>query len=226
MSMVRSIHSTLALAGCAALIGGSIVGCAGTERHDTWPRHQARADSDTVVPAATPGPVTGRAGKQIEPTRESVPLADGKLVRGRSTLVVHAPIAKVRATVLDFDHYAEFMPHYAASRLLGRRADRSREVYMQITALHGAVKMWARIEMPKPVVDDDGRESHASRFIDGNVDDFQAIWRLKPLDERRTELTLEVFLDPKVPLPSSMLNEENVDGAVKGVTAMRDRIEG
>ena len=62
--------------------------------------------------------------------------------------------------------------------------------------------------------------------MEGNVDDFKAIWRLRKMDEDHTELTLEVFLEPSLPLPDSLINSENVGGAVDGVIAMRNRIEG
>ncbi|MFP6687526.1 MAG: SRPBCC family protein, partial [Polyangiaceae bacterium] len=51
-------------------------------------------------------------------TREAVAIEGSDLVRGRSRVVVRASMAKVRRYVLDFDHYAEFMPHYRQSRIL------------------------------------------------------------------------------------------------------------
>lgn len=206
------------------------VGCASSSAHGDGQMTTASNASDRApmglpLPPPEPPEETGPAGKIDTPTREAVPMAGSELVHGRSTVLVEAPIAKVREAVLDFDRYAEFMPHYRQSRVLSRQPDGTSELYMQIEALHGAVKMWARVAMPPPRKDGDA-EVHESRFIDGNVKDFVAIWRLRPLDERRTELSLQVFLQPKLPMPSSVLNEENLDGAVKGVTAMRERIAG
>ena len=50
----------------------------------------------------------------------------------------------------------------------------------------------------------DGVEVHESRFVKGNVRELKAIWRLKKLDEATTELSLEVFLDPSIPLPTGL----------------------
>lgn len=157
--------------------------------------------------------------------RESIPIAGTQLVRGRSTVVVNAPLASVRAAVLGFGHYAEFMPHYKNAKLLGRTPSGGRDVYMEIEALHGAVTMWAEVEVPKPAIGDGGAETYATRFIKGNVKDFQAIWRMKPIDDAHTELSLEVFLQPSITLPADLQNEENVDGSAKGVLAMRARAE-
>lgn len=158
------------------------------------------------------------------PTGEAVPIANSKLVRGLATVTVRAPIERVRDAVLGFKHYPEFMPHYRASRVLGRTASGGRDVYMEIEALHGAIKMWARIEVPKPALID-GVETYETRFIEGNVKDFKANWRMKRLGDDKTRLSLEVFLDPSISLPTELQNDENIDGAVSGVRAMRDRVE-
>jgi hypothetical protein len=63
-------------------------------------------------------------------------------------------------------------------------------------------------------------------MLGGNVEDFRAVWCLKSLAADQTLLTLEVFMLPRLPMLTSILNKENTRGAVKGVVAMRDRIEG
>ena len=94
---------------------------------------------------------------------------------------------------------------------------------MQWAALHGAIKLWARFDLiPRK---EGEAEVWESSFIDGNVKEAYALWRIEPIDDTRTQLTLEVFLHPKLPVPSELLNEENLDAALKGVTAMRKRCE-
>jgi ribosome-associated toxin RatA of RatAB toxin-antitoxin module len=155
---------------------------------------------------------------------ERIPVAGSDLTRGRGTVLVDAPIDRVRKHVLDFDHYADFMPHYEVSRTLGKKEDGTRELYMKVAVLHGLLSMWARLAM-SPAQKDGDSETYAFRFLDGNVESFEGSWRLRSLDDARTELTLELFLEPKLPLPAGALNDENASGAVDGVTAMRDRIQ-
>lgn len=204
------------------LLASLLAACSASEVDVKWPERQAPETPPQVPQVVKPTPpVAGKAGKQSTPTREGVPTDDG-LLRGRSTVTVNAPIAKVRKAVLDFRHYPDFMPHYKAAQVLGRKPNGDREVYMQIGALGGALKMWARVEMAK--TDLPAGERYETTFVDGNVRDFKAIWTLKA-EGNRTELTLEVFLRPKLPMPKQLLDGENLDGAVKGVAAMRDRIE-
>jgi ribosome-associated toxin RatA of RatAB toxin-antitoxin module len=206
-------------------VPGAGLGCASTNQSSGW------ADGDRpgkgIVPDTVPDPDVsqdGTVGKLREPTQESVPIAGTDLVRGRSTVVVQAPISVVRKTVLDYEEYAEFMPHYAASHVLGRTKGGGHQVYMKWVALHGAMKMWARFDMSSAQKKGD-QETYRSTLKEGNVKAAKAIWRMSPVDEHRTKLTLEVFLQPRVPMPSSLLNDENMKGAQKGVTAMRDRCE-
>lgn len=188
------------------------------------------AQSPSGVRAAKPGTPAAET-TEADPDQPAgvltvaVPVGAGSaLVHGRSTVTVHTPIEDARKGILGFAHYAEFMPHYSNCRVLGRTPSGGRDVYMEIEALHGAVHLWARVEVPKPSIVD-GRETYPTRFLEGNVRDFQATWRLRKIDEAKTELSLEVFLHPKIPLPDSLVNEENLDGSASGVSAMRTRIE-
>jgi ribosome-associated toxin RatA of RatAB toxin-antitoxin module len=130
----------------------------------------------------------------------------------------------VRAEVLGFSHYPEFMPHYAKCRILGRSPSGGRDVYMEVEALHGAITMWARLDVKKPVRQGDV-ETIDTSFLQGNVKNLYASWKLERVDDQKTKLTLEVFLDPKLPLPNGIVNRENLDGSAAGVLAMKARVE-
>ena len=177
-----------------------------------------------ALSVALAAPVSAADPQAAGITTRRVPIAGTRLVRGHSTVVVDAPLAKVREHVLAFAAYPEFMPHYKTAKVLGRTPSGGRNVYMEVTALHGAVKMWARVEVQKPAPSD-ALESHEIRFLEGNVKELSGAWRLRRIDASKTELTLEIFLNPSLPLPASLINEENLDGSRKGVDAMRKRIE-
>jgi ribosome-associated toxin RatA of RatAB toxin-antitoxin module len=207
-------------------------GCAATGGGVARDPAESRAPASTGVAAAPTAPAarpdvaaSPPAVEGDEPQPVAIPVPGTDFVRGRATVKVNAPIEKVRESVVDFGHYAEFMPHYRSSRVLGRTATGARDVYMEIEALYGAVKMWVEIEFPRPTIVD-GVEIHESHFVKGNVKDFKAIWRLRKLDEATTEISLEVFLQPSIPMPANLMNGENLGGSVKGVIAMRARIEG
>jgi ribosome-associated toxin RatA of RatAB toxin-antitoxin module len=222
--------------GAAALFGAS--GCAGSDGGSLPPPPVTPAPPASVVPkaapttepAATAEPPVLDGGSAPNPpadgpVAESLPVAGSDLVHGRTAVVVKAPIQRVREAVFDFAHYAEFMPHYTSCKVLGRTPSGARDVYMEVEALHGVVKMWAEIEVPKPVVGPDGAETIETRFIKGNVKLFLATWRLRKVDDASTELSLEVFLDPGLSLPPGLVNRENLTGSTRGVVAMRGHAE-
>jgi hypothetical protein len=184
----------------------------------------AHTTAEKALPQSTPTAQPGQAlGKRAVST-EKLPIEGTDLVRGRSTVLVDAPLSKVRKAVLAFRHYAKFMPHYRQASTLGKLPNGNREVYMQVAALNGAVKMWARVEMIK-TTPADGVEMYTTKMLDGNVDEFSAIWRMERVSATQTKLSLNVFLDPLLPMPTSMMNSENAKGAEEGVLAMRKRCE-
>ncbi|MGH7268939.1 MAG: hypothetical protein ACREJ3_00795, partial [Polyangiaceae bacterium] len=68
----------------------------------------------------------------------------GKISRyGHAETLVHAPIASVRAKVLDYGHYRDILPsRFKTSRVVRHAGDGAVDVYMQILVLHGMVTLW------------------------------------------------------------------------------------
>lgn len=116
------------------------------------------------------------------------------------------------------------MPEYSGAKMLGKLPSGDDKVYMEITTLGGIAKMYANVDV-LPVKKDGATELHEAKFIDGNVKQFKAVWTLTKLDEGHTEVTLQVFLHPAIPLPDFIVNKANMDGAKKGALAMKKRIE-
>lgn len=183
--------------------------------------HVAQADGQTGTDASAAG--DARESEDVEPV--GVAIEDSGLVEAKATVVVKAPVDKTRAAVLKFEDYPQFMPEYSDAKMLGKAPSGNEKVYMEITTLGGVARMFANIEVLTSRPDAD-TEIHEAKFLDGNVRQFKAIWTLHKLDEARTEVTLLVFLHPSLPLPDFLVNKANLDGAKKGVLAMKRRIEG
>lgn len=203
----------------------TVPGCAANQTSPAWVDEAKTPREGTLLPQGEQDDtveMTGAAGRLREPISDPI-THRGELLRGRATVIVNAPVEVVRKQLLALDEYAEFMPHYKSARTLGRKPNGAREVYMQWEALHGAVILWARMVLTPS--QDGEAEVWTTDFIDGNVDEAFAAWRIEPAEEGKTKLTVETFLDPKLPVPQSLLNEENVEAAIKAVKAMRDRCE-
>lgn len=166
-----------------------------------------------------------RAGAQ---TDESAPIAtdsvaqSGTSVRiGRASGLVAAPIDEVFAVVSDYAHYTDFLPHFRASRVLSQRGSQAM-AYLEVAVLHDTATLWAQVRL-RARTEDDGRRIIEARRVDGNVDRFYARWELEPT-EGGTRVTFQLGVDPGLPVPSSLVTDENVRFARKGLRALRRRV--
>jgi hypothetical protein len=57
------------------------------------------------------------------------------------------------------------------------------------------------------------------------LDAFSASWRLTPVDGgSRTEVDFKIYVDPDMPLPSSVFSRENERAAGNTLRALRTRV--
>lgn len=205
------------------LLAITVAGCGATSpTPKTLVDQVAQADSPTASDATPSADATKPETEEVEPV--SVPIQGTDLVEAKATVTARVPLEKARATVLKFEDYAQFMPEYSDAKRLGNLPSGNEKVYMEITTLGGIAKMFANVEI-MPVSKQATTEVYEARFIDGNVKQFKAIWTLTPTATGHTELTLQVFLHPSLPLPDFLVNKANLDGAKKGALAMKRRIE-
>jgi ribosome-associated toxin RatA of RatAB toxin-antitoxin module len=150
--------------------------------------------------------------------------SDGSVGYGESTAVVDAPIDDVMAVVLDYGNYAEFMPHFTQSRVLSARGS-SAMVYMQASAFHDTITLWANMRLRKRPNRGDTQIVEGS-MTRGNLDTFTATWEVTPLDEGRTLVRFRLLIDPDMPFPSGVITDENVRNARRVMTNFRARVTG
>ena len=188
-------------------------------------------DQNTGTESPKEGGATGGQGQDAPKTETpevvepvSIAIEGSDLVEAQAQVTVNAPLDKARATVLKFEDYPQFMPEYSDAKRMGKLPSGNEKVYMEITTLGGIAKMYANVEV-MPAATEGAKETHQAKFIDGNVKQFKATWVLTKVDEQHTLISLQVFLHPSIPLPDALINAANLDGAKKGVIAMKKRIE-
>ena len=177
----------------------------------------ARAEDEEASKLANRGKALRYDATHSEPTTS-------KIGWGGAAILVNAPMNQVRQVVTDYRNYEKFIKPFDSSKLISKKNGAS-EVYLQVPVMHGAAKIWAVVKIAAPVKDGDG-EKIVARYVKGNVDDFVAVWRLRPTEDGGgTVLKLELLVDPKLPLPNSMVTGELKYAADLAVTAVRDRLE-
>lgn len=167
---------------------------------------------------------TARLMQSHQTERYNVAIPGQSIRAGGGMTAVNAPISVVRQVVTDYGHYADFMPRFQKSRVVGKTQGVT-DVYLQVPILHGAATVWA-VTRFSPAAKEGGGERIEGRMADqGNVDDMRAIWHLTPIDETHTLLKIEILIVPKLPLPGSVVTPELEFASDQAVSAARDRAE-
>ena len=152
-----------------------------------------------------------------------IPVEGSKIASGRAVIVVDKPIEEVLPIVLDYANYVQFMPNFTKSKVLAQRGNRAM-VYMEVSLAKGMYTLYGQLNLAERPQDGESRLVEG-RLMDGNIDAFNASFRLTPVDGgTRTEIDFNIYVDPDLPLPSSVFSRENERAAGRTVRALRARV--
>ena len=164
--------------------------------------------------------IKGSAEAKEAPIEVSSVAYNGSSVKaGRAVGIVDAPLETVLAIVEDYAGYEKFMPHFRASRVLSRRGS-SALVYMQASIARDTMTLWAQLKVGPKANSGTARVIEA-KMVQGNMDAMQARWELSAVDPQHTLVAFQLLMDPKVPLPASLVSDENEKAAQKTIRALR-----
>ena len=149
---------------------------------------------------------------------------EGSLISsGRAVGVLDHPLDAVLSVVLDYENYVQFMPNFTKSKVLAQRGTRAM-VYMEVRVAAGTFTLWGQLKLSEQSPDGKTRVVEA-RLLDGNIDAFDARWRLTPVEGgNRTEVEFQLYVDPNMPLPASVFSRENERAAGNTVRALGSRV--
>jgi ribosome-associated toxin RatA of RatAB toxin-antitoxin module len=158
----------------------------------------------SAAPSSTPG---------VE--RYDAQLPGNPQTAGGARIVINASADAVRNVVMDFGSYARFIDRFQTSKVIAHHGATT-DVYVQVPILKGAAKLWAivRFEPAKHIGDTD---IITGQLIKGNIKRLDVCWHLRRLSPERTELSLELLIQPDLPVPDSLLVPELRFAAAKGV---------
>jgi ribosome-associated toxin RatA of RatAB toxin-antitoxin module len=152
-----------------------------------------------------------------------LPEEGSSIAWGQAIIVVDKPVEEVLPVVRDYANYVTFMPNFTKSRVLAQRGSRAM-VYMEVSVAKGAITLWGQLALAERPADHQARVVEA-HLMEGNVDAFSASFILTPVDDgARTQIDFRIYVDPDIPLPSSVFSRENERAAGKAVRALRARM--
>jgi len=151
-----------------------------------------------------------------------IPSEGSNIAAGRAVIVVDKPIDEVLPIVLDYANYVKFMPNFTRSKVLAQRGSKAM-VYMEVSVARGMYTLYGQLNLAERARDGDSRIVEG-RLVDGNINAFNATFRLTPVnDGAATEIDFSIYVDPDLPLPSSVFSRENERAAGRAVRALRQR---
>jgi ribosome-associated toxin RatA of RatAB toxin-antitoxin module len=152
-----------------------------------------------------------------------IPVEGSNIATGQAVIVVDKPIEEVLRIVLDYANYVRFMPNFTKSKVLAQRGSRAM-VYMEVSVAKGMYTLYGQLNLAERPQDGVSRVVEG-RLMDGNIDAFDASFKLTPTDDgARTEIDFRINVDPDLPLPSSVFSRENERAAGRTVRALRARV--
>lgn len=193
-------------------------------------RHAALAIvAAALLPTSVIGGLPGHASA-VEPHEDNagiftaqIPVEGSDIASGRAVIVVDKPIDEVLPIIVDYANYVRFMPNFTRSKVLAQRGNRAM-VYMEVSVAKGVYTLYGQLNMAERAQDGDSRVIEG-RLLDGNINAFDASFKLTPVDGgSRTEIDFHIYVDPDIPLPSSVFSRENERAAGRAVRALRTRI--
>jgi ribosome-associated toxin RatA of RatAB toxin-antitoxin module len=165
-----------------------------------------------------------RLEKKGDAERYNLEMPGAAIRAGGAAIFVTAPVSVVQKIVTDYGKYSSFMPRFQKSKVIAKK-DGKTDVYLQVPILHGAATVWSLTRFEAPVKEGTDGVRIEGKMVDGNVDDFRAVWHIRPVDDKHSILKCELLIVPKLPLPGSVVTPELEFASDQAVTAVRDRSE-
>jgi ribosome-associated toxin RatA of RatAB toxin-antitoxin module len=165
-----------------------------------------------------------RLAQKRAAARYSVEVPGASLRAGGAAIFVDAPMPVVRKVVTEYSKYASFIPRFQKSKVISKKDGKS-DVYLQVPILNGAATVWSLTRFEPPTKEGTNGELIQGKMLEGNVNDLQSWFHLRPVDENHTVLKLELLISLKLPLPGKVVTPELEFASDQAVTAIRDRAE-
>ena len=157
------------------------------------------------------------------PRTHHIPTRGSHIETGVATIDVYGTMDQVLEVLLDYRKYHTILPRLETSRVVGKHKGAT-DVYLRAPILRGLAYVWGVARFTPPKRRPTGGKEIAGTLIKGNLDGWHGRWILHPCG-KRTILSMEMFIDVKIPVPAKVVTKELEWAAGKGVTAVRDIVE-
>ena len=172
-------------------------------------------------------PVAERIGV-VDETREDyvryrLPVAGSKVTAGQAEALIDASSDEVLRVLRGYDGYKEFLPFFTYSKS-GALVEGATELRLKAKIIGGTVELDVRVKARETPLADGGTAIDLE-FVRGNVERFDARFRVYPIGPNRTFLVFYLMIDPDLWFArNKTLSEYNWVNCGRAVRALRDQV--
>ena len=140
---------------------------------------------------------------------------------GHADIVIDRSMDDVSRVLEGYAEYKKFIPNFTQSRVLSKSKKKA-VVYMQCALLNGTIKLWSQTKIKRQ--DFKGKRVYTGTMERGNFKHFFARWTLWRLADNKTKLRVTVLVAPDIPVPNSLVSDENRFAAYHTANAIRKKV--
>ncbi len=145
---------------------------------------------------------------------------------GHAEALVESSAPELARAAADYSHYKDIHPKFSTARVVAKGGGKT-DVYMKYPVKIGPVKIELHEVMRFDPIRVDGLNHVIEAVgIQGDMTRGHTKITIKPVDATHSVLAVDVLLDPKIPAPQSLIDEELRDGAGDFVNGLKDRTQG
>lgn len=145
---------------------------------------------------------------------------------GHAEVLVAAPLDRVRSIAIDFQHYRDLHRKLSTARVVAREGDNV-DLYMKMPVKLGPVKLdqWEVMRFGPPRVTASSVVIEG-RGVQGNMKEGHIVMTARAIDDAHCLVKVDLLLQPGLPAPQRMIDEELRDGAMDFVNGLRGKAQG
>ena len=143
---------------------------------------------------------------------------------GAARTYVKAPLQEAVATVTDYDAYERMISRFKEARVVARHGEKT-DVFVRVPIMNGTTEVWATVRVDPPVQVSKDEYVIYGRMVEGNVRDFNLVYRLSRADDDGTQLAMEMVIIPRFPVPRALVKREVSGAASNAVVRFRRHSE-
>jgi hypothetical protein len=145
---------------------------------------------------------------------------------GHAETITETTPEKARDAMVDFAHFKDLNKKFANARVVAKNGDDT-DLYVKIPVKVGFVSVdQSAVLRFGPAKQVGNAWVVEGKSVSGNMKAGHVKFTVRPIDEKRSLIKVDVMLEPSMPAPQSVVDEEARDAALELADGLKDKSQG